>query len=588
MYLSCLRDGQKVTARSHEKQVSVIQYCRLKMWPIYSKLINVAGYPGMKNLLLNCFLSLCLLPLVISSTTEINDENYISEKVFGASDSKKTDDFISELPDNLLIHLMRQFPTVPFKLWAVNSFFKEFVERNSPNQQVLAENLELNGFKTLPLHGDLRVFENVKFPKDSTGKVTSLVFVFMMSSRVLSRSSILDAVLGIVYEEAALLAQNAPAEFENFLKLSRFEIVADPISVFKHFAKKENIYGLIEFMAACPGLFWNSSCIEKFHNEGLLSQVIELVARHVTEKPQIVNLLFSRSKIQRMKLLMLICSELPIESVKEFLQTDCKLEAEVYVHFILSSSDYPIYSSIRNHEQYESRLSEIILCANQLFQSSEEAAPLLNCFKEIHMLSYNLDEWNNPFPEAPIFLNFAFSALFRRGQFDEALKHLPRQVSIPTFKHIAVNEEFSKRLVKENPKWIKDRIYFERLPEEYQSLHFVMADENVDTVDGLTEGSDRLATIRQIYMHCSLESIEKMIERLPHKKIGDYFMCLCEQEMDLPRFIQILALFARSPNAKSEYIYFHACLNVNSFFYLLGQGRVDLLSFILTNPFGIK
>ncbi len=296
----------------------------------------------------------------------------------------------------------------------------------------------------------------------------------MMSSRVLLRSSIIDAVFEIVYDEAALLAQNAAAEFKNFVKLSRFETIADPIKVFKHFTKKGNFYGLIEFMVACPGLFWNSSCLEKFHNEGFLSQVIGLVAHHVTDKLQIVNLLFSRSKLQKLKLLMLTCSELPMESVKKFLQTDCKLEPEVYFHFILSSSDFPIYPSIRNHEQYESRMSEISLYADQLFQSSEKAAPLFNCCKEINVLSYNLDDWDNPLREAPIFLDFAFNALFRRGQFDESVKHLPRQVSISTFKLIVLNQDFSKRLIKEKPEWIKKQRSFGSLPEEYQSLHFVM------------------------------------------------------------------------------------------------------------------
>ncbi len=117
--------------------------------------------------MLNCFTSLCLLPCVISSTAEFNDENSVSEMVSDASDSKKPYDFVSKLPDNLLINLMRQFPTVPLKLWAANSFFKEFVVRNTPNQDLLAENLGLLGFKTLPLHDDVRVFENIKFPKDT-------------------------------------------------------------------------------------------------------------------------------------------------------------------------------------------------------------------------------------------------------------------------------------------------------------------------------------------------------------------------------------------------------------------------------------
>ncbi len=472
----------------------------------------------MKSLLVNCFASLCLLPLVICSTAEINDENSVFEKVSDASDSKKTDEFISKLPDNLLIHLMRQFPTVPFKLWAVNSCFKEFVERNGPNQHVLAENLGLPGFKTLPLHGDLRVFENVKFPKDPTGKVASLVFTFVMSNQVLFCSSLLDAVLEIVYDEAALLAHNAATEFENFVKLSRFEIVADPINVFKHFTKKGDVSGLINFMVACPGLFWNSSNLEKFYNESLLSQLIESVAGHVTQNPKIVNLIFRRSKLQKMKLLMLICSEFPIESVKEFLQTDCRLAPEVYAESFICSSDFPIYPSIRTNEHYESRLSEMIIYANQLFQSHEDAATFLNYIREIHMLTYNLDKWDRPYRENSVFLDFAFTALFARGQFDKALKYLPSHVSSQTFKHIALNQEFSKRLIKENPEWIKNHVFYRHLAKEYQSLHFVMADENVDTVDGLTEGPGRLATIHQIYMHCSLESVETMIERLPHKK----------------------------------------------------------------------
>ncbi len=68
---------------------------------------------------------------------------------------------------------------------------------------MLALNLGLPGFETLPLHADLLVFRNFKFPKSPAGKAAALDFVYGMAYYPLRYSPISDDLNGVIFNEIA-------------------------------------------------------------------------------------------------------------------------------------------------------------------------------------------------------------------------------------------------------------------------------------------------------------------------------------------------------------------------------------------------
>lgn len=54
---------------------------------------------------------------------------------------------------------------------------EQITEQNNPLQDSLAANLGIQGFKNLPLHEDLKLFEELKFPMTPFGNALALAFV---------------------------------------------------------------------------------------------------------------------------------------------------------------------------------------------------------------------------------------------------------------------------------------------------------------------------------------------------------------------------------------------------------------------------
>ncbi len=85
----------------------------------------------MKNLLVSCVAYLCLLPLVICSDCKRKDDDksVVSEQLSVAAGTADHYDFISDLPDSLLAHIMELSLNAQLKLSKVSRFSKRSLRK---------------------------------------------------------------------------------------------------------------------------------------------------------------------------------------------------------------------------------------------------------------------------------------------------------------------------------------------------------------------------------------------------------------------------------------------------------------------------
>ncbi len=198
------------------------------------------------------------------------------------------------MDDNLLAQIFEFDPEVHDILKRTSNVSKKYVGSYQPYQPLLSLNLGLPSFAKLLLHEDLKVFENLVFPKATYVKVAALIFVFKMAENILFYSPTYIPVLGAFFDEVASLAQNNSQGFDKFLILSKFVGYYDPKQPFLYFLKTKNVTGLVSLIRACPELF---SDVEKLLMNTFAADFpksLEVLSEHFSKNPSDFHVFLGR------------------------------------------------------------------------------------------------------------------------------------------------------------------------------------------------------------------------------------------------------------------------------------------------------
>ncbi len=158
---------------------------------------------------------------------------------------------------DLVLQLIQWSPELQEKYASTGNAEWALIAAHSPYQALMAKNLLISWFSSLPLHPDLKVFEGIKFEPRAESKIAALTFAYSMTVNVLYNSFIYEPVLGAILDEAALFAEKTPEEFKKFSKLSDFDKGTERSKdIFSLFLKRGNLSGWVHLVKACSALVY--------------------------------------------------------------------------------------------------------------------------------------------------------------------------------------------------------------------------------------------------------------------------------------------------------------------------------------------
>ena len=555
-----------------------------------------------------------LLQVSCSSLKRSREEETSALAVEDASKSKKpklaspdvftTTKVTEKVNDDYILSRIFEFsPEAQVNIRTVSTSGRYFIDENAPYQRSLGLNLNISGFSKLPLHGDLKLFENVSFPKTSEGKMDALLFLMGMSRFALKNSPINDALLGIIYDEFADLAANNPTTFQIFLATVNIGQTEDNQRLFMHFIKTRNPGALVVLKQACPSLWSKSDKTYKGLSDPELFESVAVLSAHFSAKPDDFNVLFP-NYLSVFTVICLFSSNLPKETVNQLLvQNMTAHNPETFTFLIISllcvNSDslIPNLGSFRNrlmnflHFVQEHRLRDTGRVFDDVCKMVESMKLLTKCRFEGFFPSQVQLEDDTVYDHA-LLHNFLPLILIASKRFDLALQHLPSFDFKPLLDVISKNPVFISLLERENPEWIRKH-YMNNQEFTFKNFEVHFAFQQVSRLDDLysfaTQG-DLLKLSALVYSKSSLEEVKNFVKHVDIRVLPTHFELLVKQNICAERFIAILKFFI----AACE---FHRVVPGHVPRFALSAERIiailehldeRMLRLLLSNPFNVE
>ncbi len=221
-------------------------------------------------------------------------------------------------------------------------------ENCAPYQANFGFDFNLKGFRNLPFHSDLKVFENFKFPNTPEGKAHALLLVFKMAELVLEVSPIHSDVMALVYDEAADLAKNENQAFEKFCKLSKFKECVNTVGLVRNFIKNDKLEDLLAFGFDLPTLLMKKASVFHFVSEEHFAENALAFSKYFSHKPEHFKL-FCANAIAPGIIISLACSELPEATVCALLHEGLvALAPQQFLDMILNIAIHPLPENFPN------------------------------------------------------------------------------------------------------------------------------------------------------------------------------------------------------------------------------------------------
>ncbi len=192
---------------------------------------------------------------------------------------------------------------------------REVMANNPFFLEDLASRLGIDRLKQLPVHSDLKIFENFEFPKTPMGKAEAVALVYKIAKHILNRSSIYSRLMEIFYDELLDFSSASQESFERFSVVLNLEREFDgEIPFFLYAIRNGRIDDLIKLSRFIPLSQWASYLFS--FDEGFTAT--KLLIAHFTKKPEHVEVFCGSFTF--LPVFCLLASELPVELVKQFLQ----------------------------------------------------------------------------------------------------------------------------------------------------------------------------------------------------------------------------------------------------------------------------
>ncbi len=512
--------------------------------------------------------------------------------------------FLTIFDDNLLSKIFDCDPNVQVSLKQLNRTAANIERNERPYQRLLGLNLNVPNLALLPLHGDLKVFENIIFPSTVEGQISGLIFVFKMAQNVLRFSPIYTQVIEAVFDAAAALAGKAqynPQPFQAFLLTSRFDSFPDSMHVVKHFVlNRQNIHDLVLLKCSCRALLANlEQIILRFPREEQ-DEIFIALAHHVTEHPQDFASLFEK-KSTAFKIALLLSSESPIEWVNELLHQEVTvgMNSDYFFQAVVRLLTEPVIPTTIGDEHIYPRLNEIINYILSVFIVRDQPRAMyirktfaclklfLKCF---FLPDYTLieAEITNPsiYDQQSIQENLV-SVLVVAKRYNDALQYLPESSYSNLLYSVSNDEEFCALLVQQNPIWIRQHFANDsQLVFRNETLMFSFFDAHSYRGVYTNANQDQLLEFApQIYANAPLKVVKKFISRIAQDRLQDHYVMFWGMEIEDFRFTRILRrLLRRCQVFNSTGQLF---LNVNQLIALLETEDFDIFFMLEKGAYGL-
>ncbi len=493
-----------------------------------------------------------------SSSSQVTDENPTKRPRHGQCViNPRRVQSTATIPELLKQYIWAD-PSVQAILGSSSWVGHEFLKENQLYQELLAHNFGMEGFKKLPLHSDLKVFENFQFPHSFEGKADALVLVYKITKHVLENSPAHDQLIEIVYDEAAELARNSEQNFKKFVEFSNFHTRTDELpQIVSHFVKKDDVGALFDLGFDWPSLIRNDEFSLELFSENQFSVIVVSFAKHFTSKPEDFTRFFSTSISPRICLCLLL-SDLPMTTVVSLASTLVGSQ-DLYKFFklLMEIFMYDFDSSFASNQLFGARMLEFIEYHSFMFAKYHEGftesvrKSLLFCkhlakFRYENYLFTESDIQNFDQISDDTLKNLQSTILISLGKWDEAISFLPVNAGEPLLVKISGNAEFCALLAERAPEWIKENFSSAiELIFKNRSL-FLTAFGTLTSFCLNASNDDLLLASPLILSHFSIEEIRDYITHVV--EIDDSLLVILydnflQRDIESSRFVQIMDIF---------------------------------------------
>ncbi len=517
----------------------------------------------------------------------------VKQEVLNNAKASKT------VSDPMLLWQMIQFwPGIQPSLLKTSQEGREVMSKKSYFLEDLANRLGINRLKQLPVHSDLKVFDNFEFPKTPMGKAEAVSLVHRITNHILFESSIKDPLLEIFYEEILDLTLGSEECLIRALSLSNFKKKCHMRDFILYAFKKNRVNELIKLKRAIPSIvpfFWGS-ILNAFFEDSNFDIAIVGLSSHFSKSPEDYRIVCT--DLSDIAIISLLCSDLPMEKVGELLHDALIVsKVEVFNYYFYLILTLPLNSAIPNQDMICSRLLVLLdhfksLRANELSEFDlsivEDMKFLAKCrYESYHLTEEGIAALNTLGTEA--LKVYLFSILLSTKAPEEALQFLPaNQITESSLNEkLAENDTFCALLAERAPEWVKMNFH--------RNVEFVCRDLNLfKAFFGVSSISEflQIATYNDIryganivFNHGNMEEIRDMAEMVEMAEdslvIGFFQNILFIKEDRFAEILKILVPFVlrvRKNLASSlMYLIIDIHLTLEIFLRLVEKGGIELI-----------
>lgn len=514
-------------------------------------------------------------------------------------DARNVFDFFDGL---VLAHILSFNPGLQATLCHCSKDLKQRIDAMNPYQLQLALNLKLPSIAKLPLHFDLKVFEDIVFPDTLEGKRNALILVYKMCEQVLPFSEIKEQLMEIIYDEVAELAQTSPSDYMLFYEATRDSLFSPRKKAFLHYINKRNFDGFLAINSATPSVFGPINDLIRDLISDRNFTAIAVFSECIKENPDRLMSIFD-GKLSSCALLCLFAAGLPPETVKGILKpTIQEYKTTEVMSLMLKLLFYPFNTSTPPFN-FIAQLQEIIVwikVSQVVYHSATSNS--IQAFNSLLKLAYA--RFTLPVP-GHILTNdsnynlalleqfYSFVCIVAKN-YEEALARLPNTFAPILSEHIPSNEEFSALLASRRPEWIRTN-YAEHQDLLFGNCKLLFAFHRINSFAkflALPITEEQLRSVLPLIMkHGTLKEVRAFIGLFDNDSVARCFTKFLNLPMSADRYFAITKMFIAVCEARNLWAVGEGPVtkypDIDSLIYMLENGDDEFFESLRQSPFNV-